>query len=251
MDADGGNVTQITEDSLYDSNPDWSPDGSKIVFAHAESKSLSGDIPTYMMDADGNNPVGLTQFSGFNPVWSPDGSGIALLGTGPGVAKESGIGIYVMNADGSNVQNLTPGAYYVSSPAWSPDGSKIAYYSRSDPSRDDSDEVLGSIYAMNADGSNPVRLILLVSLLPEGHPIKLTGSVFKISWSPAGDYIAFAVYSRVFVMRADGSNPVRLMEWDEGSPFGAVDWSPDGRRLVFVSNRDGNDEIYVAEFRIP
>ena len=55
MDADGGNVTQITEDSLYDTNPDWSPDGSKIVFAHAESKSLSGDIPTYMMDADGNN----------------------------------------------------------------------------------------------------------------------------------------------------------------------------------------------------
>ena len=47
----------------------------------------------------------------------------------------------------------------------------------------------------------------------------------------------------IYVMNADGSNRVQLTDSNDINPFG-IDWSPDGSKLVFVSNRQGDDEIY-------
>ena len=88
---------------------------------------------------------------------------------------------------------------------------------------------------MNADGSNPVRLAS-------------TGQVYDLTWSPDGRKIAFVTSSNIYVMNADGSNRVQVTESNDISFFG-IDWSPNGNKLVFVSNRDGDDDIYVAEFR--
>ncbi len=54
---------------------------------------------------------------------------------------------------------------------------------------------------------------------------------------------------KIYVMNADGSNFVQLTESGDISGYG-IDWSPDGSKLVFVSNRDGDDDVYVAEFVI-
>ena len=120
-----------------------------------------------------------------DPVWSPDGRKIAF------VRLNRRLGVYVINADGSGVRNLTPkpaGAAYAA-PAWSPNGRKIAFASE----RDGNSE----IYVMNADGSG--QRSLTGNLAYDGDP----------AWSPDGQKITF-VSNRdgryeVYVMNADGS----------------------------------------------
>lgn len=100
--------------------------------------------------------------------------------------------------------------------------------------RDGNDE----IYAMNADGSNVVRLTF--NSVPDG----------RATWSANGQQIAFASgipgFRDIMVMNANGSglrNITNTPNADEEWP----DWSPLGNRIIFSSNRDGNHEIYVTD----
>ncbi len=225
MDANGSNPVRLTSNSIEDNRPDWSSDGSKIVFSSTRD-NRGGEI--YVMDANGSNPVRLTHNSVqvYAPVWSPDGSKIAFTSN----TRSGGGGeIYVMNADGSNPRNLTQNGndYHDVYPAWSPDGTKIAFCSRPDQVRDRTN----GIYVMNTDGSNLVRLTS-------------TGQVYALTYSPDGSKIAFVTSSNIYVMNADGSNRVQLTESNDINSLSVIDWSPDGGKLVFVSGRDGDDDIY-------
>ena len=102
-----------------------------------------GNAEVYVMDADGSNPVNLTNdIAGDDqPVWSPDGSKIAFV---------KNTDIYVMNADGSAPVNLTNAAGIDDEPAWSPDGTKVAFRSNRDGNFE--------IYVVNVDGTGQTRL---------------------------------------------------------------------------------------------
>jgi TolB protein len=145
MNADGSDQRGVKGGG----RPAWSPDGTRIAF---NASVDLGPNRIYTMRADGTDVVQLP--AGTYPRWSPDGRRIVFLSPPhDGVTSD----IFLMNADGSGVTNLTrsPAGFANEDPAWSPDGQRIAF-------RDNS----GQIYVMKPDGSG----------------------VTNISGSPSGDF---------------------------------------------------------------
>jgi Tol biopolymer transport system component len=119
VDPESGAVARLTTTG-HDSEPSWSPDGTRIAFA---SRRDGADSEIYVMDADGSHQTRLT-FNPANddqPAWSPDGR-IVFSSNRTGNSQ-----LLVMNADGTHVQQLTSGAADYFSPDWSPDGRSIVF----------------------------------------------------------------------------------------------------------------------------
>ena len=135
------NLTQLP--GVEDSSPSWSPDSSKIVFM----SSRDGNDEIYVMEANGRNPVNLTNHPSWDSSadWSPAGEKIVFFSHRGGQSD-----IYVMDADGANVVNLTNHPAEDRVPAWSPNGQWIAFQSTRDGNWE--------IYVMDADGNNQTRV---------------------------------------------------------------------------------------------
>jgi Tol biopolymer transport system component len=240
MNADGSEIIQLTKspysllwsligiDTLGDGQPDWSADGSRIVFISGRNNGLMTrvDYDIFTMDQDGSNIVNLTRAHGnteMRPAWSPDGTRIMFESIGMGRKWD----IYVMNADGSGVTSLSQGELDEGEAAWSPDGSHIAYISNHHGNFD--------IYTMVSDGSSIQRLTDQPS--SEEQPV----------WSPDGSRIAFTSNRDgnwdIYIMNADGSEIEKLTS--DLSTESQPSWSPDGKHIAFTSDRNGDRDIYV------
>lgn len=157
------------------------------------------------------------------PALSPDGERLAFATCRTMFQK-----IYIQPVDGSDPKEISSlrinhGDGPCPDPAWSPDGRQLVFVHY--------DEIL---YLVNADGTQLTRLEEPMGRDP--------------AWSPDGELIALTAHHgqkglAIAVMKRDGSDFRLLTDYEARDQRPA--WSPDGQRIAFVSDRDGNREIYV------
>ncbi len=225
-------VTQETRNltnsrTAFDLRPRWSPDGTRVLYASAEG---GGGFDLYTIGSDGTGLTRLTSMPGWelDPTFSPDGAQVAFIAYPDGIPD-----VFVMNADGSNVRDLTntPTVNELQ-PAWSTAG--IAY--RADP------RGITGIYVMRPDGSDVRRLSGATEFATDP------------DWSGDGSRIVFVSgrHARFGLAVSYWNNAYRRLTngpWFDTDPA----WSPDGKRLAFArsSARTKSDILTVSATRGP
>lgn len=222
MNADGSGQTNLTQNTVNDreTDPSFSPDGSQIVYAREPD---GGSKSIVVMKSTGSAPTDLTSTSPIefpaNPEFSPDGSKIAFdASAGPDQD------IYVMNANGTGLTNVTSAVAGASSePSWSPDGSRIAF-SRYDPMT-----MRGDILVIGASGGATTNLTSTL----------VSPTAFAPAFSPDGTRIAYGRNDGgdgdIYTMGAtDGLGQTNLTT-DDPSNNGSPNWSPTDASAPVVS----------------
>ncbi len=216
----------------------------------------SGNDNIYLMDANGGSPLPITFWDGFekSPVWSPDGRQIAysdftdlwlvdantsktrqLTGDGnekyPGGFSPDGRYLYYEMSSSTYRLDLETGQSTLliqgaRSPAVSPDGAQIAFWNSS------------GFFVANSDGSGQ-RLITADA----------TQAWMKsITWSPDGALLACVSASNDLKLFNLNGVEVTQLTHGEGNSMSPA-FSPDGNMLLFTSDRDGNNEIYLLHLQ--
>ena len=237
-----GRTTQVTRDAGLEVDPALSPDGASIAYAAGPTTAMQ----IYVRQASGGRPLALTSDSTDNfrwPRWSPDGSQIAY---------QANDGIYVVPALGGPPRRVSrfdqEGLHIATGMTtpitgfdWSPDGTRLAFTTRFGAS------------------------VLTLVTLPGGEAITLPApdEPFAPAWSPDGQTIAVAAGNPLYIFgtgyfgNVGGSaiwivplNGDPAIEVTGGAPLNvSPQWSPDGRDLFWVSDRDGARDVYQQRLR--
>lgn len=237
------------------------PDGKKIIFASSHSDPTI-NTPGFDQAAPGYKREGGSYGWAFTPYMNVyeaniDGSDLTALTTGPAYSAEcayshdgsqivfasnrSGtMNLYTMNADGSNVQQVThTSSCYNGGPFFSPDGQQIIF--RADRQKAD----YLQIYVINADGSNERQLTDngAVNWAPYWHP---NGNVFAFTTSLHGHW-QYEVYLQNIATGA--THRLTCNPSFDGLPV----FSNDGLKIMWTSKRgpDNSCQIFLADFTMP
>jgi len=223
VDYDGENLTRLTANRTLNLCPSWSPDGGQIAF----TSYSAGQQGIYLLDTATGRVRQVIATAGLNlgPVWRPGGGELLLS-----LSKDGNPEIYRIDLAGRIVRRLTVSPAIEISPDWSPNGRDIVFTS----------DRTGTpqLYVMDADGAGRNRLTFEGDYNDSG------------TWSPNGEQILYVTRSgnRTFLVLVAASGENRRLLTDESWRHAEdPSWAPDGRHVVFASDRSGANKLYVMD----
>jgi TolB protein len=249
IDPDTGDSVQITHGQGFDGNPAWSPDRKRIAFVSDRDGQKQFDV--YMMNADGSGAKRLADTPDnreLSPRFSPDAKRIAFM-------SEEADGWYLreMSADGTGSRRLAGPYAFAEFPAWASDGSEVFFAAIESTSA--AGQRASSIYAAAQEQETSHIFSVNTDTLEVRTRIRTAGIDVCPHISPDGKSLLYAstrtvdnATNMIFVhdLASDdtsGVNDRPLTDIAARSDY--PDPAPDGRRIVFTSDRDGTTEMYV------
>ncbi len=233
---------QLTDELGYDYQPDWSPNGKQVVFARYDGAA----VELMILDLATGETKSLTSNQAVNmePRWSPNGKNIAFVST-TGSRHFLLYQAEVANHELRDITSLIPDnrstaiRYYYSAfdhainPSWSPDGKKIYFISNR--------EIIhgtGDIVSLDLE-TKERRTVHHEETSWRARPVV----------SPDGTRLVYSSYlgrnwDQLWMLPLAGGHPIPLTfgEFDNT----AARWSPDGEKIAFISNRNGNTSLWVV-----
>jgi dipeptidyl aminopeptidase/acylaminoacyl peptidase len=257
VEPNGTQLHRVTKSpaNRQDYNPTWSPNGSKVLFERRNLQNPGDDL--YTVGWNGAGLLRLTSCSAVDTCWSDnearfseDGKRIAFSrATGPRSGNgPSLIAIYIANADGTGITQLThtPAGFEDHYPSWSPDGRTILFQ------RDTSSNPAGPTKLVAIDVESGQEH--LVYALPPWAP-----GAGIAAYSPAGTRILFGFWciygdncgsaghsarnERLATIAADGTD-LHVLPLKVRADSGA--WSPDGKKIVYRCNTTRGFKLCVS-----
>jgi len=265
-------VRQLTNDPAQEGFPTWSPHGDSLIYQHTDMNDKAGKNGLWKVALDGSGAKQIFAGVGEHAKWSPDGHLVVF-------DADTGQGIKMISSQGGAAYSFLPDTVRIRNgglPHWSPDGSRIAFIEASSVSlcvyHMESGE-LSSIYrkegtvpmpgGWSADGTQvlaalmemPERRSTIWMLSLDGKDDKqITGhheNFYRhLALSPDGTLLVYAVIEGrrlgLYMMPAEGGASLPFAVSPDAHNEGAI-WSPDGKKIAFISTRSGNSDIWIMD----
>ncbi len=234
MNIDGTGLRQVTKVPTGACQPDWSPDGTQLVFISPCNENWETYVGSalFIIDADGSNMISFPiQGTGnFDPAWSPDGEKIIFTALKESERPQ----IWMRDLKTNKLQLLSEANYRDYQPSWSPDGAKIIFVStRQGPFQ---------VWIMNPDGTEQERFTVSGDLKNTNPVLSPNGQLLIFTQSEG-----FGSVPRLKGAKyPDGAAQEFFIFTRYGYPMRDADFSPDGFWVVFESWPEGViHDVYI------
>ena len=223
VDYDGEGLMRLTANRTLNLCPSWSPDGSEIAF----TSYRHGQQGLYSLDTSNGKVRLIIAQEGLNlgADWHPDGQELVLS-----LSRGGNPEIYRVAPDGRIIRRLTVSKAVEISPSWAPGGRELVFTS----------DRTGTpqLYIIDEEGAGRRRLSF------EGQYND------SAQWSPRGDRIVYTFrdegFNRIVLIKPSGEERRILTDASWGNAEDPC-WAPDGRHVVFASDRNGESKLYVYD----